>query len=321
MIVLTGGAGFIGSCLLRRLNDEGIQDIFVVDSSLTPEKERNLAGKHFQGFEEKGKFLEIIEKDALDKKIDAVFHLGACTSTILMDVEYFKENNLRYSQKIAGYAFKKGARFIYASSAATYGDGSLGFKDNIETAFKLRPLNPYAESKQAFDLWLIETDLIKKSVGLKYFNVFGPNEYHKKEMRSLIAKSFDAVLREKKMKLFKSHIPEYGDGQQKRDFMYVRDAVDITYFFFNNRDAFGLFNVGTGKARTWNDLARALFMALGISPSIEYIDMPAGLRDKYQNFTEADLTKLKEAGYRKGFYELEEAVKEYAGFLKEGAYL
>ncbi len=321
MIIVTGAAGFIGSALLWKLNKEGITDIIIVDEAITPEKKPNIEKKKYKDFIEKEKFLALVTSDKLGNKADAIFHIGACSSTTLTDEAYFKKNNVEYSQKLAEYALKKNARFIYASSAATYGDGSSGYSDEDETTYKLKPLNAYGRSKQEFDLWVLKNGLGDKVVDLKYFNVFGPNEYHKGDMRSVIAKSFDEVAKTKKMRLFKSHKKEYKDGEQKRDFIYVKDAVEATYYFLEVRDKNGIYNIGTGRARTWNDLAFALFKALGIPPKIEYFDMPEKLRDKYQYFTEADTAKLRCAGYKKDFTSLEDAVKEYAGFLKNKTYL
>ena len=321
MIVLTGGAGFIGSCLLWRLNKEGISDIIVIDEPMTPEKKLNLDGKKFSDFIAKDKFLSLVSSDKLGRKIDAIFHLGACSSTTLTDWEYFVKNNLEYTKKLVKYSISKDIRFIYASSGATYGDGSEGFSDEDENTLKLKPLNPYGMSKHLFDLWAIENRFVDKIVGLKYFNVFGPNEYHKEDMRSVIAKSFEEIVKNNKIRLFKSHKAEYKDGEQKRDFMYVKDAVDATYFFLKNRDKGGIYNIGTGKARTWNDLAKAIFRALDMKSNIEYFDMPESLRDKYQYFTEADVSKLRQTGYSENFTTLEDGVKEYVGFLKEKKYL
>jgi len=321
MIIVTGAAGFIGSVLLRKLNKEGISDIIIVDEAITPEKRPNIEGKKYKDFIEKEKFLALVTSDKLSGKTDAIFHMGASSSTTLTDEAYLKKNNVEYSQKLAEYALKKSARFIYASSAATYGAGENGYSDEDETAYKLKPLNAYGRSKQEFDLWVLKKSLGDKVAGLKYFNVFGPNEYHKNDMRSVIAKSFDEVVKTKKMRLFKSHKKEYKDGGQKRDFIYVKDAVDATYYFLEARDKNGIYNIGTGRARTWNDLALALFKALGIPPKIEYFDIPEKLQDKYQYFTEADTAKLRRAGYKKDFTNLEEAIKEYAGFLKNKTYL
>ena len=228
---------------------------------------------------------------------------------------------MEYSKKLAEYSVTKNIRFIYASSGATYGDGSQGFSDKDENTLKLKPLNLYGKSKHLFDFWVIENRLADKIVGLKYFNIFGPNEYHKGDMRSVIAKSFDEIVRTKKMRLFRSHKKEYRDGESRRDFMYVKDAVNATYFFFENRDKGGIYNIGTGVARTWNDLAKAISSALNMEPKIEYFDMPENLRDKYQYFTQADISKLRRAGYNKDISNLEDGVKEYVGFLKEKSYL
>jgi len=321
MVIITGAAGFIGSCLLWKLNEEGISDLILVDEELTPEKKPNIEGKKYKDFIEKDKFLSLVSSGKIGKKLDAIFHLGACSSTTVTDEAYFKKNNVEYSQKLAEYALKNNARFIYASSAATYGDGENGYSDEDEMTYKLKPLNAYGRSKQEFDLWVLKKGIGDKVVGLKYFNVFGPNEYHKNDMRSVIAKSFDEVVKTKKMRLFKSHKKEYKDGEQKRDFIYVKDAVDATYYFLEARGKNGIYNIGTGTARTWNDLAFALFKALGIPPKIEYFDMPEKLRNKYQYFTRADTAKLRHAGYKKDFMSLEGAIKEYAGFLKEKRYL
>lgn len=321
MIIVTGAAGFIGSALIWKLNKEGISDIILVDEELTSEKRPNIANKKYKDFIEKEKFLALVSSDKLGRKPDAIFHLGACSSTLVTDEAYFRKNNVEYSQRLAGYALKNKIRFIYASSAATYGDGSFGYSDEDGTTHKLKPLNAYGRSKQEFDLWALKKSLGNKIAGLKYFNVFGPNEYHKGGMRSVIAKSFDEILKTKKMRLFKSHKKEYKDGEQKRDFIYVKDAADATYYFLEARGKNGIYNVGTGLARTWNDLAFALFAALGIPPEIEYFDMPGDLRGKYQYFTRADTAKLRAAGYKNNFTSLEEAVKEYAGFLKNKAYL
>ena len=321
MIIVTGAAGFIGSCLLWKLNKEGISDIIIVDEDITPEKKPNIEKKKYKDFIEKEKFLSLITSDKMGKKVDAIFHLGACSSTTVTDEAYLRKNNVEYSQKIAGYAVKKKARFIYASSAATYGAGENGYSDEDANTYKLRPLNAYGRSKQEFDLWVLKKGLGDTIAGLKYFNVFGPNEYHKGEMRSVIAKSFEEVVKTKKMRLFKSHKKEYEDGEQKRDFIYVKDAVGATYYFLEARDKNGIYNVGTGRARSWNGLAKALFKALGEPARIEYFDMPENLRDRYQYFTEADTAKLRRAGYKKDFMSLEESVKEYVGFLKSKTYL
>lgn len=321
MIIVTGAAGFIGSALVWKLNKEGISGLILVDEALTPEKKPNIENKKYMDFIEKDKFLSLVSSCKIGKKIDAIFHLGAVSSTLVTDEAYLKKNNVEYSQKLAEYAVKNSIRFIYASSAATYGNGENGYSDEDENTYKLRPLNAYGRSKQEFDLWALKNGLGGKIAGLKYFNVFGPNEYHKGEMRSIIAKSFDEVVKTKKMRLFRSHKKEYKDGEQKRDFIYVKDAVEATYYFFLNRGKNGIYNVGTGKARSWNDLAKALFKALDMPARIEYFDMPENLRPRYQYFTEAETAKLRKAGYKENFMNLEDSVKDYAGFLKNKAYL
>jgi ADP-L-glycero-D-manno-heptose 6-epimerase len=250
-----------------------------------------------------------------------VLHIGACSSTTLQDEQYFQENNFEYSRDVAEWAIRHHARFIYASSAATYGDGSNGYKDDDASTRACKPLNLYGESKQKFDLWILDRGWQDKVVGLKFFNVFGPNEYHKGEMRSVIAKAYDRVVTEGKMGLFKSYTKEYAHGDQMRDFIYIKDVVDVIMHFVDYPHLNGIFNVGTGQARTWNDLARAVFSAVGKATNIEYIDMPEVLRDKYQNFTQADVTKLRKAGYAKPFTSLESAIKDYAGYLSDHRYL
>jgi ADP-L-glycero-D-manno-heptose 6-epimerase len=247
--------------------------------------------------------------------------MGACSSTTCQDAEYFRQNNLEYTKTLTRWSLKNRARFIYASSAATYGDGSIGYKDDIDTLKRCAPLNLYGKSKQDFDLWALQEGLLDQIVGLKFFNVFGPNEYHKGDMRSVVAKSFQKVAREGTMSLFKSYNPEYGDGEQRRDFIYVKDAVEVVMFFLQNPSINGIFNVGTGRSRTWNDLANALFGAVGKDVSVQYIEMPSELRGRYQYFTEADMEKLKNAGYRKPFTNLEQAVRDYASYLKDNAYI
>jgi ADP-L-glycero-D-manno-heptose 6-epimerase len=321
MIIVTGAAGFIGSVLVWKLNKEGISGLILVDEKITPEKKPNIENKKYIDFIDKDKFLSLIKSDKMGRKVDAIFHLGAASSTLVTDEAYLKKNNVEYSQKLAEYAVKNNVRFIYASSAATYGNGENGYSDEDENTYKLKPLNAYGCSKQEFDLWVLKNGLGDKIVGLKYFNVFGPNEYHKGEMRSIIAKSFGEVVKTKKMRLFKSHKKEYKDGEQKRDFIYVKDAVEATYYFLENRGKNGIHNIGTGKARSWNDLAKALFNALNIPARIEYFDMPENLRLRYQYFTEAGTAKLRKAGYVKDFLSLEGATEEYAGFLKNKAYL
>jgi len=264
----------------------------------------------------------MVIEDKLDSSVESVFHLGACSDTTETNASYLIKNNYEYSKLLAQWATDAGIRFIYASSAATYGDGSAGFSDDQEKIEILKPLNMYGYSKHLFDLWARRTGLLKKLVGLKYFNVFGPNEYHKADMRSFVIKAFEQIIATGKVRLFKSYKPEYADGEQLRDFIYVKDAVDMTLFFYDNPQISGLFNIGTGKARTWNDLAKAVFAAMGKEPNIEYIEMPDSIRNQYQYFTEADIANLRKAGCDKETTPLEDAIKDYVqNYLQKDGYL
>ena len=316
MIVLTGGAGFIGSCILAELNRLGRREILVVDTLKGRDDKRpNLAGKVYAGFMDKHEFLEKIRNNKLDAAVHWFIHMGACSSTTLADEQYYRENNYEYSIHCAQWALAHAARFVYASSAATYGDGDQGYSDDPKLTRRLKPLNFYGEYKHRFDLWVMDHGYDKQVVGLKFFNVFGPNEYHKGDMRSVVCKAYDRVVKEGKMALFKSYRPDYGDGEQKRDFIYVKDAVDIVMYFVMHSGVNGIYNVGTGKARSWNDLARALFTAAGKPVNISYMDMPESLRPRYQYFTEADTRRLRASGYRKEFTPLEEGIKDYCRYL------
>jgi ADP-L-glycero-D-manno-heptose 6-epimerase len=322
MIVVTGGAGFIGSALITALNKRAVTDILVVDELGSDEKWKNLRNLSFADYIEKDDFLELVIEDKLTACIEAIFHLGACTSTTETNASYLIKNNYEYSKLLAQWATKANIRFIYASSAATYGDGSAGFSDDEDKIDKLSPLNIYGYSKHIFDLWARRTGLLKKIVGLKYFNVFGPNEYHKADMRSFVLKAFEQIQSTGKVRLFKSYKPEYADGEQLRDFIYVKDAVDMTLFFLDNPKKAGLFNIGTGKARTWNDLVKAVFAAIGKEPKIEYIEMPEAIRNQYQYFTQAEMAKLRKAGYNKQTTPLEDAVQDYVqNYLQKAGYL
>jgi len=322
MIIVTGGAGFIGSALIAALNKRQITDILVVDELGTDQKWKNLRNLSFTDYVEKDDFLEMVIEDKLDSSIDAVFHLGACSDTTETNASYLIKNNYEYSKLLAQWATADNIRFIYASSAATYGDGSAGFSDDQEKIEILRPLNMYGYSKHLFDLWARRAGLLKKIVGLKYFNVFGPNEYHKADMRSFCIKAFEQITSTGKVRLFKSYKPEYADGEQKRDFIYVKDAVDMTLFFYDNPQISGLFNIGTGKARTWNDLVKAVFAAMGKELNIEYIEMPESIRNQYQYYTCADITNLRKAGYNKQTTPLEDAIKDYVqNYLQNDRYL
>ena len=320
MIVVTGAAGFIGSCIVAKLNERGEQDLILVDHLHDGLKEKNLEGKKYTQYHDKKDFLELVKQNQLTD-VKCVIHMGACSSTTLQDEKYFEENNYQYTRTLAQWAMDHGVRFIYASSAATYGDGSTGYCDDDETVRQCSPLNLYGESKQKLDRWALDEGLTDKIVGLKFFNVFGPNEYHKGDMRSVVAKAYRRVADEGEISLFKSYNEHYGNGQQMRDFIYVKDAVDIVLFFVDHAAINGIFNVGTGQARTWNDLAEALFAAVKKPSSIEYIEMPEVLKSRYQYFTQADMTKLRNAGYTKPFTSLEDAVGDYAGYLSAHRYL
>lgn len=311
MIILTGGAGFIGSCFLRKLNDEGYTDILVVDHLGEQDKWKNLNAKEFTRFEHKEVFRKKLAEGKYNPEIiDYIVHLGACSKTTERNADYIMDNNLNYSIELAKFAIQNNIPFMYASSAATYGDGKCGYSDmNFNY---LEPLNVYGLTKHRFDKWLIANDYIDKVVGLKYFNVFGPNEYHKESMTSMIYKAFFQIVNTGKVQLFRSNTLEYKDGEQKRDFVYIKDVVTVMMSIFRRQDSFsGIYNLGTGRARTWNDLALATFHALEIEPTIEYVDMPKTLSKQYQNFTQADMTKLCDAGISHQFMTLEESVTDY----------
>jgi ADP-L-glycero-D-manno-heptose 6-epimerase len=310
MIIVTGGAGFIGSMIVWKLNSLGYDNIIIVDELGTDEKWKNLVGLKYTDFINKDVFIQNIEK-GLNLNVKSIIHMGANSSTTENDADHLIKNNYEYSKTLAKYSFKNNLRFIYASSAATYGDGSLGFNDDEKNLTSLHPLNMYGYSKHLFDLWIDKHGMVDKVAGLKYFNVYGPNEYHKGDMRSVVNKAFDQILSTGKVKLFKSKNPNYKDGEQKRDFLYIKDAVEMTLFFLDNKDKNGLFNIGSGKARKWNDLVTAIFNAMGKPVNIEYIELPGHLIEKYQYFTEANLSKLKNAGYAKTLFSLEEGVTDY----------
>jgi len=323
MIVVTGAAGFIGSCLVSKLNEMGISDLIVVDhyDHESDPKKMNLVGKKYVRYFDKAEYLKLLCRDGFDFDVSCIFHMGACSSTTLQDAEYFEKNNFEYSCEVAKWAIKYKARLIYASSAATYGDGDQGYSDDEDNISKLKPLNLYGLSKQKFDLWVLKNQYQSQVVGLKFFNVFGPNEYHKDDMRSVVAKAYEGVVSEGKMKLFKSYNNEYKDGEQKRDFIYVKDVVDVMIFLMQRPEVNGIFNVGTAKACTWNQLAQALFLAVNKNPHIEYIEMPEILRSRYQYFTQADMHKLRAAGYTKPFTSIEESVADYCRYLKNRIYI
>jgi len=319
MIVVTGGAGFIGSAIVQKLNHRGISKILVVDDLDHEEKEKNLNAVKFSDLQGKADFLQTIQSRSQTPPATAILHMGACSSTTETDREFLTRNNFEYTRDLAEFALERGIRFIYASSAATYGDGAEGYLDDESRLDSLSPLNLYGESKQRFDLWAREKGAFDKIVGLKYFNVYGPNEYHKGDMQSLVRKGFFQVQETGKMRLFKSCKPEYSDGGQERDFLYIKDAVAMTLFFLDRPEVGGLFNVGSGKARNWNNLAHALFSALEKEPDIEYIEMPPSIRDQYQYHTQAEMGKIRKAGYDAPITSLEDGVKDYVrNFLLPG---
>ncbi|MBX3043828.1 MAG: ADP-glyceromanno-heptose 6-epimerase [Candidatus Kapabacteria bacterium] len=309
MIVLTGGAGFIGSCFLKTLNDKGISDVLVVDRLGNGTKWKNLTGKKFERFENKVVFRENLKNGKYDGQITAVFHFGACSSTTETDNDYLIDNNYQYSIDLAEFCLRNSVKFIYASSAATYGNGDNGYSD--ETYDELKPLNGYGFSKQLFDLWVIQNGYDKIFTGLKFFNVFGPNEYHKGDMASMIYKSYNQIKSIGMVRLFKSNTSEYSDGSQMRDFIYVKDACEVIWQLYTKGIQGGILNLGTGKSRSWNDLANAVFMALNLNSNIEYINMPENLTNQYQNFTEAEMKKLKVLGLDFNFASLEDSVNDY----------
>ena len=322
MIVVTGGAGFIGSAVVWKLNQMGNDKIIIVDELGTEEKWKNLNGLMYVDFINKNDFISLILQHKAPSKILSIIHLGACSATTEKDADYLMRNNVHYSQELAKYSLENGVRFIYASSAATYGDGSLGYNDDESNLSALRPLNMYGYSKALFDLWIKRNALLDKVVGLKFFNVYGPNEYHKGDMRSVVHKAFEQVRDMGKVKLFKSYHPDYKDGEQKRDFIYVKDAVDITLFFLENKKRNGIFNVGTGKAQTWVELVTSVFNSVGKPVNIDFVDMPESIRGKYQYFTEANLMKLRSAGYDKPIMNVQDGVKDYIqNYLLKDVYL
>jgi len=309
--IVTGGAGFIGSNLVAALNARGHEDIVVVDRlDAAGMKQRNLDAVTYGDYVDKTEFRERFRAGDVDVPV-TVFHLGACSSTMETDEDYLRDNNVDYTRELCEWALGHGTRFIYASSAATYGDGSLGYGDAHDGIPSLQPLNAYGMSKQLFDMWALETGMIDRIVGLKYFNVYGPREDHKGDMRSIVNKAYAQILETDALGLFRSYQDAYADGEQMRDFIYVRDAVAVTLFFHDHPDRAGIFNCGTGQARTWVDLGRAIFAGMDREPNIHFIDMPESIREKYQYFTEAEISKLRGAGYDTPFTSIEDGVRDY----------
>jgi ADP-L-glycero-D-manno-heptose 6-epimerase len=311
MYVVTGGAGFIGSAMVWKLNCQGIHRILIVDELGRSEKWRNLAPLSFVDYIHKDQFLAQLEQDQWLDRPQAVIHLGACSSTTELDADYLWSNNYRYTRTLAEWCLARDVRFLYASSAATYGDGSQGYGDDDSQLDHLRPLNPYGYTKQRADQWARESGALAQLAGFKFFNVFGPNEYHKQDMVSMVYKAYHQIRASGQVRLFKSDRPDYTDGGQQRDFVYVKDCVDVLWWFLEHPRVAGLFNLGTGRARTWNDLATSAFSALGLTPRFDYVDMPSALVGRYQYFTQADISKLRHVGYTADFATLEDAVRDY----------
>ena len=308
--IVTGGAGFIGSNVVQALNDRGETDILIVDDLNNPLKERHLTKLKYAAYLDKRDLRPALRRGEYADAI-AVFHLGACSSTTEQDEASLADNNTAYTRELAEWCMAGGRRFIYASSASTYGAGECGYSDAESVIPSLKPLNLYGKSKQNFDLIALANGWFDKIVGLKFFNVFGPNEDHKGSMRSLIHKSYGQILKTGKISLFKSYKPEYPDGGQVRDFVYVKDVVAEIMFFYDNPAKNGIFNCGTGHARSWVDLGSAVFRAMGREPNIEFIKMPEELRAHYQYFTEADMSKVRAIGFDRTFMELEDAIDDY----------
>ncbi|PCI27891.1 MAG: ADP-glyceromanno-heptose 6-epimerase [SAR324 cluster bacterium] len=310
MYVVTGASGFIGSCVVAGLNERGIDDILVVDRLESDDKYKNLIGLTMDDYMDKEDFIVALEAGSFDGKIKGIIHMGACSATTELDATFLMGNNYKYTQRLALWCLQHHVRYIYASSAATYGDGSKGYSDECDLK-ELEPLNPYGFSKSLFDLWAERKGVLSKMVGLKFFNVYGPREDHKADMRSVIHKSYGQIKAVGEVKLFKSHRPDYKDGEQLRDFVYVKDVVKVILFFLDHPEQNGIFNVGTGEARSFKDLVTATFQAMGHQPNIQYIDMPEDLQPRYQYYTQAEMGKLRAAGYTEAFSSLEDGIKDY----------
>jgi ADP-L-glycero-D-manno-heptose 6-epimerase len=321
MIIVTGAAGFIGSCLIARLNQDNFNEIIAVDHFSDPAKLKNLENKTIREKVDRDKFFDWLDKNY--EHVEFIFHIGARTDTTEFDVNIFDQLNLNYTKEVWKRCVEYQIPLVYASSAATYGLGEKGYDDNEALIPELKPLNPYGDSKNEFDKWALNQE--KKPffwAGLKFFNVYGPNEYHKGRMASVIFHAFHQIQKTGGMKLFRSHNPDFKDGEQMRDFVYVKDVVEVCYFLMHHRKNSGIYNLGSGKARTFLDLVKATFKAMDKQENISFIDTPADIRDKYQYFTEANMQKLKNIGYSKKFYELEEGVNDYVkNYLLPSKYL
>ena len=320
MIIVTGAAGFIGSCLIAKLNSNNFNAIIAVDEFDTPAKNKNLEGKNIQEFVHRDVFIEWLDKNF--EEVEFIFHIGAKTDTTEFDSDLLNRMNTQYTKDIWKRCIDYQIPVVYASSAATYGLGEYGYDDNEADIQNLKPLNPYGQSKQDFDVWALEQSKTPFFwAGLKFFNVYGPNEYHKGRMASVIWHAYNQINDTGGMKLFRSHNPDYIDGGQMRDFVYVKDVVNVCYWLMHHRKNSGIYNLGSGKARTFLDLTRATFKAMDITENISFIDTPVDIRDKYQYFTEANMNKLKSIGYDTPFYSLEEGVEDYvSNFLLKETY-
>lgn len=310
MIVVTGAAGFIGSCLISKLNQEGFSFLVAVDDFSKVEKLNNLKNKSIQERVERSEFFTWLDNNK--DEVEFIFHIGARTDTTEFDYTIFEELNINYSKEIWNRCVEYQIPLVYASSAATYGLGELGYEDNEALIPQLKPLNPYGESKNDFDIWALQQE--KKPffwAGLKFFNVYGPNEYHKSRMASVIFHAFHQIQKTGGMKLFRSHHPDFKDGEQMRDFVYVKDVVEVCSFLMHHRQNSGIYNLGSGQARTFKDLVNNTFLGLKIEPKIDFIDTPIDIRDKYQYFTQASMSKLRSIGYDKPFHTLEEGIHDY----------
>ncbi len=310
MIIVTGAAGFIGSCLVSKLNQEGFTDLILVDEFDSAEKMKNLEGKKYSQKVHRDEFIQWLKEN--QRLVQFIFHIGARTDTTEFNKDIFDKLNLNYTKDLWNVCVEFGLPLVYASSAATYGLGEFGYEDNHQVIEKLKPLNPYGDSKNDFDKWAIKQE--KKPyfwVGLKFFNVYGPNEYHKGRMASVIMHAFNQIQEKGSVKLFRSHNPKFKDGEQLRDFVYVKDVVEVCHFLLHHRKDSGIYNLGSGKARTFLDLVKNTFAGVDKTPQIDFMDTPIDIRDKYQYFTEANMTKLKSIGYSKPFHTLEEGVTDY----------
>ncbi len=308
-IIVTGGAGFIGSCIVKTLNDRGYENIYIIDNIAETDKWMNIRNKKYIEYIPRDAFVDRLNDGDFDD-VSAVIHMGACSATTEKDFDYLWRNNVLFSELLWKFCANLGIQFIYASSAATYGDGAKGFDD--ASIDGLLPLNGYGYSKQVFDIWTKkQTERPKQAVGLKFFNVYGPNEYYKGSMASMVFHGFGQIKKDGEIRLFKSCNDKYSDGGQLRDFVYVKDVCKVIMFFLNNPDKSGIFNVGTGKAQSFEELASAVFKALGIKENIRYIDMPEHLKEKYQYYTQAEMNKLRDIGFTEKFCDVDEGVMDY----------